>query len=544
MSSGMPATSPREGGFVRKASGLVRDFSQLDAWIYNVIAINIVLNVALSYVLISVTYPGASMWLALVLAGIFCTFEAIVYAFFTTAMPRSGGDYVFQSRVLGGGVATLFAFSAVTLSQMIWMAVAGWFGANIVMSPFLILLGAAYHASWMTSLGEWFLTSWGIFLTGCVCILWAALVNIRGLRVYAMLQRYFFWVGMVCLTVVLVMLLFSSHQDFVNNLNGFMANNFGVENAYQETINRGGEASFTFSFGKTVLAAVIGAFALIYPAWGVMQAGEIKRANSLKSNVQAIVGAEVFSFVMVAIMAALLASKVGTHFLYASGTLYYEGAANNPLPVPPFFGFFVALVGNATIFVWISFLMFFAWFWMWFPNITLGGTRVMVAMSFDRILPEAIGKVNRRTHTPITAITVFSIVCVGLVALYAFVPEFVTLTLGLLVLNITGFAATMVAAVAFPYKKREMFASTVAAKYKIGRVPLMSVAAVIFLAFVLFVDVQALRANELGLNGTKGLLYVGGTYLVAAVIYVVSKVYRKKKDNLDLGVVYQELPAE
>ena len=212
--------------------------------------------------------------------------------------------------------------------------------------------------------------------------------------------------------------------------------------------------------------------------------------------------------------------------------------------MPPFFGFFVALVGNATIFVWLAFVMFFAWFWMWFPNIPLGGTRVMVAMSFDRILPEAIGKVDRRTHTPVVAITVFSIICVGLLALYAFVPEFVTLTLGLLVLNITGFAATMVAAIFFPYKKKKMFESTVAARYKFAGIPVMAIAAVVFLVFVVFVDVQAIRADELGLNGTKGLAFVGGTYLVAAIVYVTSKVYRKKKDNLDLSVVYQELPAE
>jgi basic amino acid/polyamine antiporter, APA family len=142
-------------GFARKASGLVRDFSQLDAWIYNLLAINIVLNVALSYVLIAVTYPRASLWLSLVIAGVFCTFEAVVYAFFTTAMPRSGGDYVFQSRVLGGGVATIFAFTAVTISQMIWMALAGWFGANLIFSPFLLLLGEYYNVHWLTSVGVW-----------------------------------------------------------------------------------------------------------------------------------------------------------------------------------------------------------------------------------------------------------------------------------------------------------------------------------------------------------------------------------------------------
>jgi basic amino acid/polyamine antiporter, APA family len=545
MESAQAATTPvGRGGFVRKASGLVRDFSQLDAWIYNVIAINIVLNVAVSYALVAVTYPQASLWLALVIAGIFCTFEAVVYAFFTTAMPRSGGDYVFQSRVLGGGVATMLAFSAVTLSQVIWMALAGWFGANLVMSPFLLLLGAAYNANWMVDAGNWFPTDVGIFVSGCVCTLWAAWVNIKGLRIYALLQRYFFWAGMVCLVIVTFGLLFSSHQDFVNNLNTFMADNYHTHNAYQAVIHQGGTTNTSFTFGATMLAAVIASFALIYPAWSVQQAGEIKRANSLQGNVRSIVGAEIFSWILVAIMAALLYSRVGQEFLYASGNTYFGGTGKEVLPVAPFFGFFAALISTSTIFIWIAFIMFFAWFWMWFTNITLGGTRVMIAMSFDKILPEWVGRVNRRTHTPINAIVVFSIACVGLTAMYAFIPDFFKVTLGLLILNITGFAGTMAAAVAFPWKRGDMFRSTAAARYKIAGIPLITVCALIFLAFVVYVDVQALRADELGLNGKRGLLFVGGTYVVAAVIYITSKIYRKRKENLDLAIVYQELPAE
>lgn len=535
--------SPSQAGFVRKASGLVRDFSQLDNWIYNVLAINIVLNVALSYALIATTYPRASIWLALVIAGVFCTFEAVVYAFFTTAMPRSGGDYVFQSRVLGGGVATMFAFAAVTLSQIVWMAVAGFFGATVVMSPFLTLLGASYHAHWLTSVGAWFLKPLAIFVMCGVCTLWGAWINMRGLRLYAIWQRYWFWLGMACLGVVMVVLLISSRGNFIGNFNAFMAKNYHVSNAYNTTIVHGGHLPNTsFSFGDTVLASVIASFALIYPAWGVQQAGEIKRANSLRANMWSIVGAEVFSFVAVAILGALIVSRIGTSFLYAAGSI--QTAPNNTLPVSPFFGFFVALVGGGKVFIWISFVMFFAWFWMWFPNIVLGGTRVMIAMSFDKILPEAIGKVNRRTHTPINAIVLFSVACIGVSAMYAFIPSFVKVTLGLLILNITGFAATMVAAALFPWKKREMYNATPVAKYKVGGVPAISLAAVVFLAFVLFVDVQALRANELGINGTTGLIFIGGTYVVAAVVYVTSKIYRKRKDNLDLSLVYQELPAE
>jgi amino acid transporter len=540
-----PATPSPTPGFARKASGLVRDFSQVDAWIYNMFAINIVLNVALSYVLVTVTYPRASLWLSLVIAGVFCTFEAVVYAYFTTAMPRSGGDYVFQSRVLGGGVATLFAFTAVTISQMIWMALAGWFGANLILSPFLLLLGAQYDIGWLRDVGAWFPSHLGIFVTGVACVAWSAFVNIRGLRLYALLQRYVFWVGMGCLTVVLIALVVTSKQDFVGHFNGFMADHYNTQNAYQLTIKNGGSANFAFSLKDTILASVIASFALIYPAWGVMQAGEIKRANSLQGNVRAIVGAEVFSFIVVAIVAGLLVSRVGHEFLYASGNLFYGGGTgSNPLPVPPFFGFFVALLSASPLLTWIAFIMFLAWFVMWFPNITLGGTRVIIAMAFDRVLPEALGKVDRRSHTPIAAIAVFSAGCLIAVALYAFVDKFVSLTLGLLILNITGFAATMVAAMVFPYRKREMFNSTVAAKHKVAGIPVMSIAAAIFLAFVVFVDYQALFADELGLNGTDGLLFVFGCYAISAVVYVSSKLYRRRKDDLDLSLVYRDLPSE
>lgn len=532
-------------GFSRKASGLVRDFSQVDAWIYNLFAINIVLNVALSYVLVTVTYPRASLWLSLVIAGIFCTFEAVVYAYFTTAMPRSGGDYVFQSRVLGGGVATLFAFTAVTISQMVWMALAGWFGANLILSPFLLLLGAEYDVGWLRSVGEWFPGHLGIFVSCVACILWSSFINIRGLRLYALLQRYVFWIGMACLLVVLAALLFSSRGGFVANFNGFMADHYQVKDAYQTTISHGGSADFSFSLKDTIFASVIASFALIYPAWGVMQAGEIKRANSLQGNLRAIVGAELFSFVIVAITAALLVSRVGHAFLYASGQLFYgAGTGSNPLPVPPFFGFFVALLSGSAVLTWVAFALFLSWFVMWFPNITLGGTRVIIAMAFDRILPERLGKVDRRTHTPTNAILAFAVGSLFASALYSFVDRFVSLTLGLLILNITGFAATMVAAIVFPYRKREMFESTVASKHKLAGIPVMSLAAGVFLLFVVFVDYQALFADELALNGRDGLLFVFGCYALSAVIYLTSKLYRRRKDDLDLSLVYRDLPTE
>jgi amino acid transporter len=538
------ATGVAEGGFVRKASGLVRSWSPFDAWIYNVIAINVVLNVAVSYALIAVTYPQASQVWAFIIAGAFCVFEAIVYAFFTTAMPRSGGDYVFQSRVLGGAWASIFAFSAVTLSQVVWMALAGWFGANLIASPFLILLGAYYDWNWMTRLGTWFQGEWGIFLTGVAVTAWAAFVNIRGMRLYALLQRWFFAIGMVCLLIVLGALIFVDQATFKDNLNSFMATHYHVNNAYDTVIAKASTANTSVTLGATLLAAVIASFALIYPAWGVQQAGEIKRANSLRANMWSILGAEIFSIVVVALTAGLLVDKVGGRFLFAAGDLFYNNPDANPLPVPPFFGFFTALLVSGSFFTWIVFIMFFAWFWMWFTNITLGGTRVMMAMAFDRVLPEKIGAVNRRTHTPINAIVVFSIACIGITAMYAFIHDFFKVTLGLLVLNITGFAGTMVAAALLPWLKKEFYSSTAAARYKVVTIPVMTISALVFLGFAIYVDYQCLFADELGINDKTGLLFVGGVYVFAALVYIVARLYRKYRENLDLDIVYRELPAE
>ena len=228
------------GAFTRKASGLVREFSQLDAWIYNVLALNLVVLIALAYVAAAATFPQASIWLAVVICGVFCTFEAIAYAFFLTIMPRSGGDYVFQSRILGGGVASVFVFTAIVLAQTVLVALTAYLGATLVLSPFFLLLGAEYDWQWLIDAGDWIATQDGIFIISAVYIVWCGLINILGLRLYTLIQRYVFWLGMACVAIVLVMLLFTSHDDFVNNLNAFMSENYDVDNAYQTVIDLGG----------------------------------------------------------------------------------------------------------------------------------------------------------------------------------------------------------------------------------------------------------------------------------------------------------------
>lgn len=536
--------SRMEGGFVRKASGLVRDFSQLDAWIYNVLAINAVVLLAMTYVSVIAIFPGANLVLAIAICGAFCVFEAVTYAFFTTIMPRSGGDYVFQSRVLGGGIATIFVGTGLVLTQFIIVALVGYLGATLVISPFFLLIGAEYGWQWLIDAGNWAATETGVFVIAAAYMLWSGVLNLRGLRVYALVQRYLFALGLACLGLFLILMLAASHDDFVTNLNGFMSENYDVNNAYQETIAAGGTADAGFSLWATIQAAVFAALFLVFSHWSVQQGGEIKRASSLRNNMLAILGSLLFSLALILAIAGLLVGKVGTDFLFASGTLFLEGSPEYVLPVPPFFGFFAVLANSSAILLWIAFIMFFTWFMMIAPNVPLACSRMMMAMSFDRILPAAVGRVHPRLHVPINAIVLVIIGGIAFSALYAYGQWFVPLTFALTLPTLNAFAATMVAAMLFPRRAPHIFKGTVADRYRIGKLSVMQIAAGVFFAFVVFVDYQILFNDTLGLNGTDALLTVAALYAIAIAVYFGSKIYRQRKENLDLTLAYKELPVE
>jgi len=533
-----------EGGFVRKASGLVRDFSQLDAWIYNVLAVNAVVLPALAYVSVVLIFPDASLPLAVAITGLFVLFQAVVYTFFATVMPRSGGDYVFQSRVLGGGIASVFVGTGLVLVQFIAIGLVGYLGATLVFSPFAVLIGAEYGWQWLIDFGDWAATETGVFLIAAVYVVWSGLLNIRGLRVYALVQRWLFWIGAACLLIFLLLMLASSHDDFVANLNSFMSDNYDVDNAYQATIDAGGTAGGSFSLWATLKATVFISLFSVFSVWSVQQGGEIKRANSLRDNAFAMPGASLFSTLVTLAISALLVSRVGTDFLFASGGLFLGASPDYLLPVAPFFGFFAVLASTSPVLLWIAFIMFFTWFMMIGPNVPLAISRMLMAMSFDRILPEWVGRVHPRLHVPVNAIIVTVVAGIGFAALYAYGQWFVPLTFTLVVPTLAVFSVTMVAAILFPSRAPHVFKGTVAERYRIGPLSLMQIAALVFLPFAIFIIYEILFNDIYGLNGADGILTIVVLYAISIVVYVGSKIYRKRKDNIDLSLAYKQLPLE
>src|SRR3954447_1108558 len=86
--------------FVRQSSGLVRDVSVTNALFFNIAAfVGVGLTLypifySLGFVPVWLKGPFSAYGWAAIITGLFCTVLALIFASFTSVMPRSGGDYV------------------------------------------------------------------------------------------------------------------------------------------------------------------------------------------------------------------------------------------------------------------------------------------------------------------------------------------------------------------------------------------------------------------------------------------------------------------
>ena len=123
-----------------------------------------------------------------------------------------------------------------------------------------------------------------------------------------------------------------------------------------------------------------------------------------------------------------------------------------------------------------------------------------------------------------------------------------------LVIAVT-FLGTTVAAIMLPYRKRELYNASPIAKYKVLGIPLITVAGVIFGAFLLFLLVEWFFDPWLNTGGVPpglygislanipSVVYMLLMYGVAAGIYYGFKAYRRRR-GIDIDKVHQEIPVE
>lgn len=530
----------RHGVFVREATGIVRAISARDAFVIVTLIINYGVSFYLTFSIIPQVLPGASIAGAFIGVIPWVIALAFLYSWFTEAMPRSGGDYVWLSRVIHPAIALGLGFIFVFFQSIVVGSYAALF-VTPVLSGGLGQLALLSGNSGLLNLATYFTSSDSILIVGSVIMLVTAILLSISLKVYLRIQFALWILGMIGVIIFVGILLASTRTQMISTFNTYYAP-YNV--TYTGVISAANAAGFSnpglVTFGTGTVFAIFWAFFAIngFQFTGYV-GGELKTPRRTM-RYSAVVGGVVGCLVM-AFTGYLSQNLVGAEFWNAVSYISAAGTYSVPFAFNPFY--MAILLSNNVIVGAIMVISLLAWTFMLITAIGLVCSRIMLAWGFDRSVPATLSYVNNRTHTPLLAVVIYCLIAeLGLVATVYAGVVFTVLNFGLMLVilfTVVGFAAVI-----FPYRRKSMFDKSTLSKTKIGGIPAISVlGAIVMVLYGFLVYVALAYPSLVGPISSLPLELLVLVFVLGVVAYFVTKAYYKSKD-IDIGLAFSEIPPE
>jgi amino acid transporter len=467
-------------------------------------------------------------------------------------MPRSGGEYIYNSRIISPliGIAESFGNAFVWI---MWIYVLAPWTVDPGLTMLFQFLGRADIADTLVSKVN---TPFGPFAIWFFVI--ASVVNIIGLlfvvfgmKIFASVQKVIMTLGIAGATVILLVFTFTSHDAFVQSwnklavqyesidYNGFLA-------AARSTIEEAGDVlPKSWNWFDTLGVMVAGSWLFAYSYCITFIAGEVKRPDKtiILANLSAIL---VPAFFMLW-LATVLYHTVGFEFLSATAWIdnLGEGLAGYNFPWSPHFVGLAAVITQNKILVFLMALSFIVFNLWWVALSYLAFPRILFAWGMDRMGPKWFADIDYRWASPVkNHILCFILGELGILLYTIFQDQMSGLSVtGLEIVSVFG--VTAIAALVFPFSKRakQIWETSPYKSWKILNIPVISIGAVVnliylailFYFFIVMPDLEGLA---------KGSLII---YLIVWGLGIIWYFYWKNKNKqvgVDVSMTFGELPPD
>jgi amino acid transporter len=545
VSAGEPATAaPPAGGdlFVRKSSGLVREIGLRDALSVAAGGVSPYVNVVVFYIYLAFV-PNADLSLPLIVGAILLVPLALSYAQLVSAMPRSGGDYVYASRLIHPLVGAFVGMGFMLLWLYIGAGQAALI-ATLLVPDFLLTLGHATGAHWfITAAGSIGSSHWWQFLITAVMILITSAIVIRGGRAVGRAAWWLLMAGMIGIVLLIINALAHSTSSFVAAYDHATAGN-----AYSAVLSsaraHGIHIGSTLSgFGQMLPYTV-----LLYLGFTMsnLPAGELKRPS--KTYIRATgLSLSVTGGIMIFAWLALK-HLAGMHFLQAASGLSqgYPTAWTHVTGGAPFSTVYYAEIVGAPV-IQIIIAAGFMLGTLFNPiAVTFVASRIMFALSFDRILPTRLADVHERSHRPVNAAIASAVILMLFGALTIFSAGFVSWARNQLLMALFVLIMASLSGIILPFRRRDLFESSPrVVRGSVGNIPMTSIVAAI--SFVVLIWLFYVAATHSTLSGGYGVSSVGtlvGVGVAGMIAYAVSRTYLRRVKGVNIELAMKELPPE
>ena len=531
--------------FVRNSTGLVRSASAVDATIFNaVISAPVGSTLAWSIFFTLVAFPGADPVGVLIIAAIINIPVLIMFALLGASMPRVGGDYVWVSRILNPPLA-LISNLCMIMGGLLGAAYFAKFFSVFALGPALVAGGSLAHNNTLISWGNSFQTNKAWILAGAlVMVALQTYILIRGTKSTFRWQNGAFLIAMAGMVVAFIVLAFATKSGFQHNFNT-LNKSFGGGTT-QNVIAAGGGTHAAPDLGN-MSATLPTLFSIqgfmMWNFWSVYMSGELKSASNRRRQLSVMFGALIWDVVLLILGAQALFRIAGYNLVYA---LNLPSPAYK-IPSGPFYQFLAALVYNTPVLTALILGTFLFWSLPSMIANTYMPIRSFFAWSFDRLMPEGLAKVNERTHSPVTAILTANVI-IALVVIWSVYSHSFQLVLGMIVL--AGALAVIIvgaAAIALPKRRPDLYQASPANVNWFGVPVLYVTGALSIIEFVIIIGI-AFKYPALVMNGNPNNWWWIPAFLAALIVlglllYYVP-LYLRKREGVNVGFVYKELPPE
>src|SRR6516165_2281117 len=529
--------------FLRKATGLVRGWSVRDSMIYAVLATNFVTLGIYEFTFAQPPFPTGQLITAVIISGIWVSFLVIAYTGLIVTIPRAGGDYVWQTRILGSRLGFVMAATGWWFILWLWAPIYG----NILAVQLFQPLWATLKWTWPAGGAAWFGTKNGIFVVTLITIALAGLLVSIGMAGYARIQRWCIVGGLLGFLVVVALLLFNSHAAFVTAFNREGQSLFGVKNAYAATNAAAAKAGYTTHalgfgpLGPTMLLVPYMMFFLLWPNWGATLYGEIRGASDFRRVFTGMFGGLWITVILTVVFLLLVNKTIGWGFYQNLNSLDYNLTPQFGIWPYPFM--FAGWLVHNTAFQVVLILVLSLWFFGWVGTLFLSSTRVIFAAAFDRVLPDRAAEVSEKRKVPFYSLILMLLPAVGLAAIYAYSTTFRTYTLDAVVVIAVTYLFSSIAVVLLPFVKKDLWRASPASKIKVLGVQVVPAAGWITIGLLAFNLYEWLTNASYGVNNRDSLYYMAAMYVLAIVLYVAARLIRRRQ-GIDLGLINKEIPVE
>lgn len=519
--------------FTRRASGLVRELTWLDIFIF-AIAAPAASGINFFSVSTAGDTPGGSIGVAFIIGAIMFIPIMICLAVTTSAMPRSGSVYITVSRVLDPAVGYfggwMFFFGYGIVIGVLGSIVTGIIGGGFT------LAAVAGNMSGLAGIGDFLSGSTGKAIGGIVWTILFWFLTYQGVRSVKWTMRIFFLIPFIATGLAVLFFVTTSPSAAQAAFNStWGADSFqGIIDAAKDA----GWASAGFSLDHTIDLLLVVVWAYVAIEAIAYAGGEIKspKTSLLRGMFWGAVAVGLF-YIIVAFTVFMPFGDFIPAYDYLNDNNPDQLASIMGLetPISPSVPFYASILMGPGLGLLVTIGIA-----LWFANsmipVFLANSRLAFSLAMDRAFPESLAAVDTERGTPTWATHLTGLFGLLGVAIFT-IPGWATI-LG--ILNITTlfiFWAYGLAAMLLPYRKPEIYELS-AVRFEVAGIPLVTILGFITFVEGMFFVIQSIMPFDNVVMGWM-LLVIAIGFLI--YLYQVIKTHRA---GIDTTQIYSVLPPE